>query len=389
MTDDEGKPSKQKPDRDGEGGDDDEEERPKGKKEKKGKKDKKDKKEKPVQSDDENDNGSSEDDGKKGKKDRDNKKPKGNKNKKVDSEFQSIYEGLEDEPWEPYDEPAGCLQMSQLKNEINTRGINEPAVYDRDGKAYRWARLGEKGHQQLLIGPLYFLSMGELTTEQYGDAYFYCAVPKEQFSPIENSLNKQLSKAEKKFRSKGHTQFAKKEMTCKLPAMERFRLGLIARPDDENDGDAKLETDNCTLVQFPLSVSDPSKFTVTCGDKELVLRDVFERLPGVIGYANVTVVFSAEVPCYTEDDSAGSDDDGNKKKGKSSSSKKKSKSHKTKQQDPMDPGSSASKVGVKFKVSSISIVGQTIAKAVPMSESVAIESVKPSSALLSVMKRRT
>lgn len=389
MAEDEGKVSKQTADQDEEDDDDDKADRSKDKKEKKSKKDKKDKKKKSTQSDDGSDQESSDDDSKKKKKDRNKRKSKDNKNKKDDSEFDSIYEGLEKEPWELYDVPAGCLKMSQLKHEINTRGINEPAVYDRDGKAYRWARLGEKGHQQLLIGPLYFLSMGDLTTEQYGDSYFYCAVPKEQFTPIESSLNKQLSKAEKKFRAKGHTQFAKKEMTYKLPALERFRLGLIDPPDDEDDGDAKLETDNCTLVQFPLSVSDPSRFTVTCGDDELVLRDIFERMPGVIGYANVTVVFSAEVPCYAEDESADSDDDGHKKKGKSSSNKKKSRSHKSKQQDPMDPGASASKVGVKFKVASISIVGQTIAKAVPMSESVAIEAVKPSSALLSAMKRRT
>jgi len=394
-------------------------EQPKENKEKKGKKGKKGKKKQSSESEEESEPESSEDDGKKKKKDRNKrkskdgkgrkeesddesseddskkkkkgrskKKTKEGKNKKGDSEFRLIYEGLENESWEQYDSPPGCLQIPQLKSEINSRVINEPAIYDRDGKYYRWARLGEKGYQQLLIGPLYFLSMGELSTEQYGESYFYCAVPKEHFIQVENALNKQLNKAEKKFKAKGHTPFVKKEVTCRLPALERFRMGLIDVPEDWEEEESQLTAANCTLVQFPLSVSDPSRFTVTLGEEDLMLRDVFERLPGVIGYANVTVLFSAEVPAYADDQSGDSDDDGKKRKGGGSSSKKKSKSHKSKQQDPMDPGASCLKVSVKFKVSSISIVGQTIAKAVPMSESTAIENVKPSTGLLSAMRKR-
>jgi len=280
------------------------------------------------------------------------------------------------------------LDMTQLKNQVNTKVINEPAIFERDGKYYRWARLGEKGKQHLLIGPLYFLSMGELSTEQYGESYFYGAVPKEHFTQVETSLNKQLTKAEKKFRSKGHTPFAKKEVTYKLPALERYRMGLIEAPNDDDDEEQKLATENCTLTQFPFSISDSNKFAVTCGSEELMLRDIFDRLPGVIGYANVTVLFSAEVPCYAEDGSGDDEGDDKKKKGRGSAGKKQSKSHKSKQQDPMDPGASSNKVSVKFKTSSISIVGQTIATAVPMSESTSIETVKPSAGLLSVMKRR-
>lgn len=358
------------------------------KKEKKSKKNKKEKKKKESDSEEESEQDDSEDEKQKKKKDRNKKKTKGSKEKKEDTEFMSIYQDLDKEQWEHYDTPSGCLKISQMKGQITAMSINEPAIFDRDGKYYRWARLGEKGSQQMLIGPLYFLSMGDLSTEQYGESYFYCAVPKKDFPPLESALTKQLQKAQKNFKAKGSTPFVKKEVSYKLPALERFRMGLIDAPAEDDDDDAKLTTESCTLVQFPLSISDPNKFTVTCGSEELILRDVFERLPGVIGYANVTVLFSAEVPGYVEGESGESEDDDKKKKKKGSSSRKKSKSHKSKQQDPMDPGASSSKVSVKFKVSSISIVGQTIAKAVPMSESTTIEPLKPSSGLISIMNRR-
>merc|ERR1711972_605895 len=111
-------------------------------------------------------------------------------------------------------------------------------------------------------------------------------------------------------------------------------------------------------------------------------------MPGVIGYASVSISFSAEVPAYADQESEDSDDDDRKNKGKKQSTKKKTKSHKSKQQDPMNPSSICNKVSVKFKVTSISIVGQTIAKAVPMSESTTIDAAKPSAGLLSAMRRR-
>merc|ERR1712039_754107 len=104
-----------------------------------------------------------------------------------------------------------------------------------------------KGSQQFLMGPLYFLSMGELSTEQYGETYFYAAVPKDHFHYLEQALSKQLDKAEKQFKAKGHIPFAKKEVSYKLPALERFRMGLIEAPDGSGNNDEKLETENCTL----------------------------------------------------------------------------------------------------------------------------------------------
>lgn len=362
-------------------------------KEKKNKKDKKDKKDKKKskkskkegESENESEQEESEEEKKKSKKKKkSSKKSTESEDENEDDEFDFIYKNIEKEPWEMYDSPENCIHMSGLNTAINSRHVNDCSLFESEDKHYRWAKLGEKGNQQMLIGPLYFLSMNDYQTAKYAEKYFYCATPKDHFTAMEKALNKQLVKAEQKFKSNGHNALQKKEIKCNLPAIERFRMGLIDAGETDED---KAEMKECTLVQFSLSMPESGTFSAIFGEEEVVLSEMFEKFPGLIGYANVTVTFSAEVLPYAEGDSDETDDDEKSKKSSSKKKKKKSKKKSVKQ-DPMDPSASCGKVGVKFKVACVSIVAPSIARAVPMSDSKSIEVVKPSSALMSMMKSR-
>merc|ERR1712151_403221 len=116
--------------------------RVKERREKKSKKEKKEKKKKQRDSDDETDEDDTDNENQRKKGDRSKRKSKDDRDKKRDSEFDSIYQGLEEEKWEPYDAPPDCLRMTDMKAEINSRKVSDPAVYNREETYYRWAKLG-------------------------------------------------------------------------------------------------------------------------------------------------------------------------------------------------------------------------------------------------------
>jgi len=370
----------------------------KSKKEKKAeKKEKKHKKRKEENSSDEEDDeerskatkgsdaSSSEDDHHKKKRDKDksSKKSSGSGSmtkdeKRMDSQYRKFYSSLKGEEWVELDVPDECTHVSVFKQAIMDRKVAAWTGYGINDSYYRCARLGQKGDQQFIVGPLYVLSLGDLSTEQYGDNYFYAALPKRTFASIENAIERKQKEAMKAMRAKEVSPMSKKELKVKIPAMEAFRMGII-EADESKDPTEKTSVE---LTQFPMTISDPEKFTVLLESDTVNLSDIFERYAGVIAYATVTINFAALVSEYCGSDGESSDDGASKKKKKGGRDRgihhSKGRSRK---QDPADPSAIAEKVSAKLKVLSLAVVDGTLVQGLPMSENKVMTAVRASSRL--------
>jgi len=354
---------------DGESEEETESERAARKKAKQDRKDKKEKKDKKLKKDDgEDHDGEQKTENKKGKRGSGRGDPGKTEQEQL---LLDVYGTMSDEEWEGFDTPEDCPTTKKLKDILTSRPVTDPKPFEQGDRMYRWTKLGEKGQQQYLLGPLYILSMGldGPTTGDYGETYFYAALPKSQFTMLDHVITMKLHDAERKMNARGHTPLGRKELSLKLPALEAFRMGML----NEKGKKDMMDMVDCTLVQFAMNIQDKDTFSVTCGDTAILLSEVFDKAPGAIGYASISIGFSCEVLQYGEIED--SDDDGKDRKKDGKKSKKKS--H-LKPVDVKNPRSVAGKASVKIKTTSLAIVAPTVLKALPMSESRKVSSVKTS-----------